>query len=910
MIETSEKLQEKSKTDGVVLEIVQGDENRAKEAVIYDRNGLFYPAYQAAAEVVEQIVARGLQFQKNDSQRRGSERTYDERRYDRRSAMEYEYPNNIIAFAAGRGMGKTSALISFSKALREMGNCSEEQAAGMWKENTRNSGFFVLPPIDPTIMEDRDCIAKVVLSRMFGEFREQSDRYLEQGEDRQIESARNELVDRFRRCYKSVDILKSILKQEEVYDDLLYLSQLGDSSNLKRDVKMLVTRFLEYGRPVTGHERNYLVLQIDDVDLNTRKAYDILEDLRKYFTLPNVIILLSADLVQLRQVIELNFINEYEKAMVYGNASEKRSKYLEMAENYLEKLIPKTHQIHLPEINKRAIERQKHLSVAYYDKDQNDLLEYEYCGLDKNVISDYQEILMRLIWEKTGIIFARKEYLSEILPQKLRGLAQFLEYMCFLKNLECKHVLAGEENRERLLHNLERYEEYLLRWRNDHFSTEQKEISDSLWESTDQDTINVLGNCIAEWKESKLPKKNERTYNADEIEEALEEMAVRGNGGTARFLLSYLSVHKSKMALLVLEKEDSFHDLLTLLGGNYIRTGFVEKANAEYMRFVIDEAKYRQNLQILLNGGETEGKEIYHVVSEKEGDFCFDLLHPLYGYLDNYSLGVKADAKNPEVLEDQKEYESILNSILQIVLNQDVKRRVQDEVSKLPSLFSVKTLAAGAIVREVYSRIDQAAAELSYLPIESHLTKIADRVERQISGYYDMVYLCNDTCAAYYFELLKAHLVDAIPQEQFDMQSPNANARNLEFMGNSAFSKIEQIEPANLEFNDIILQDAHIKKLFDTWNDYAENVNAQFSRIVGAFAEEFEVDSKEKQEGLSGIVEAVEGETEETKKVKETEQEQENSRKRKKTENLEKLMVSYNQTMEEWRREISSMQRG
>lgn len=269
MIEASEKLQQKSEKRGILLEIVQGDENRAKEAEIYGRNGLFYPAYQAAAEVVEQIVARGLQFQKNGVQKRGSERKYEERRHDRRPALEYEYPNNIIAFAAGRGMGKTSALISFSKALREMGSSSEEETAGMWKENTRNSGFFVLPPIDPTIMEDRDCIVKIVLSRMFGEFKEQTDRYLKQGEDRQIDSTRNELMGRFRSCYKSVDILKSILKQEEVYDDLLYLSELGDSSNLKRDVKMLVTRFLEYGTPVTGHERNYLVLQIDDVDLNT-----------------------------------------------------------------------------------------------------------------------------------------------------------------------------------------------------------------------------------------------------------------------------------------------------------------------------------------------------------------------------------------------------------------------------------------------------------------------------------------------------------------------------------------------------------------------------------------------------------------------------------------------------------------
>lgn len=635
-----------------------------------------------------------------------------------------------------------------------------------------------------------------------------------------------------------------------------------------------------------------------------------MEDLRKYFTLPNVIILLSADLKQLRQVIELNFINEYEKAISHEKNSERNSKYLEMAENYLEKLIPKTHQIYLPEINKRAIERQKYLSVAYYDKDQNDLLKYGYCGSEENVISDYQEILMRLIWEKTGIIFARKEYLSEILPQKLRGLAQFLDYMCFLKDLESKHVLADEGNRERILHNLERYEEYLLRWRNDHFSTEQKAIRERLWEVTDQDTINVLGDCVAEWKESTLPQKNERTYNADEIEEALEEMAVRGNGGTARFLLSYLSVHKSKMALLALEKEDSFHELLALLGGNYIRIGLGKKADTEYMRFAIDEAKYQQNLKILLNCGEMKEKQIYHVVSEREGDSYFDLLHPLYGYLDNFSLRVKADAKDPEALEDQKEYESIINSILQIVLNQDVKRKVQGEVSKLPSLSSFETKTAAVIVREAYSQIDHVAAELPYLPMESHLVKIADCVERQLPGYYDMVFLCNDTWAAYYFKLLRHELDHVIPTAQFDMQSPNVSARYLEFVQNSGFSKAEQIKPADLEYNDIIYQDADIKKLFDTWNEYAENVNAQFSRIVGAFAEEFEVDSKEKQEGLSGIVEVVEGETEETKKVKETEQEQENSRKRDKTENLEKLMVSYNQMMEEWRREISSMQRG
>ena len=105
----------------------------------------------------------------------------------------------------------------------------------------------------------------------------------------------------FAACYESVTALRNKDIRREEFDGLDLLERLGDSSRLKKQLAELVEQLLRFCCP-KGGKNAYLVLQIDDTDMNIQHAYSILEDLRRYLVIPRLIIVMAADLNHLTQV--------------------------------------------------------------------------------------------------------------------------------------------------------------------------------------------------------------------------------------------------------------------------------------------------------------------------------------------------------------------------------------------------------------------------------------------------------------------------------------------------------------------------------------------------------------------------------------------------------------------------------
>ena len=409
------------------IEIRRGDEYRTKLSSIYDKEDFFYEAYCKAAQGVRDIVQATKNYYRSE-QGNAQRRSWEQEPDDITEYMKLaSYPNNFVTFCAGRGQGKTSAMVSFSSSLHSLGRTPQEQ--DFWKKEITDNRFYVLDPIDPTMMDKEDSILRVIISRMF-------ERYAQDRPSVQ-RSARSEkepdLLKRFRKCYRNLDVLQKGRQLQDCYDDLEYLADLGDSSNMKRAFHGLVTLFLQLMFPrEEGSISQFLVVQIDDADLNASNAYRIVEELRKYCVVPNVIILMASDFEQLELTVEQYFVGEFEplhKSKGKDN-TEILSHCHKMMERYLDKLIPGARQVHLPKIDDYIRTQENELVLRYIESGQEDRSDSEKAP----PAEDYQDFLLKMIYEKTRLILIKPErYLHNLLPKTMRELTHLLAFLADLE---------------------------------------------------------------------------------------------------------------------------------------------------------------------------------------------------------------------------------------------------------------------------------------------------------------------------------------------------------------------------------------------------------------------------------------------------------------------------------------------
>lgn len=412
------------------IEVRHGDEYRTKVSRIYDKDDFFYEAYRKAAQGVRDIVEATEKYHESrceNCRREGRSRPgWDDwgRKSGRMERTSPEgYPNNFIAFCAGRGQGKTSAMVSFSTALRRLSEKEEQRE--FWRTDVLKSKFYVLAPIDPTMMNQEDSILRIVISRMFERYDTERERHRDWcGFSAEKEP---ELLNEFRQCYRSLDVLQKGRDLQDCYDDLDYLADLGDSSHMKESFQYLVSLFLELIYPKEDGERQrFLVIQIDDADLNASNAYRIVEELRKYCVVPNVIILMATDFEQLELTVEKHFLEELELLCKYKNEDKTILRHChKMTERYLDKLLPGTRQVHLPLIDRYIKDQENELELSYYDKG------------GKSHPEDYQDLLLQMIYQKTGLVLMKpSNYLHNLLPKTMRELTHILAFLSDLEDID------------------------------------------------------------------------------------------------------------------------------------------------------------------------------------------------------------------------------------------------------------------------------------------------------------------------------------------------------------------------------------------------------------------------------------------------------------------------------------------
>lgn len=337
-------------------------------------NSLFSDVYRKAEKYVRDIISENGRGKKS---------------LEHEMYCNDENFNNIIPFLGERGMGKTSAMVSFALSLQES---DKYESAG------RKVRFYLLPRIDVGMMVKGENLLDIILAKMWTSFEVKMNH--ENGFDPLTENLKNSFTNVKKWYQIYVDSMKGV--EKVTLTSTRELKELSKCLNLVDALKELIKNYLFYMRNDKSAE-NYMVITLDDLDVATENVYLIMEQIRLFLNLPNVIIFVSADIGRLfmhytkffAEMLlpnNLNILSTYEER---GNPDQKEQigRYVE---GYLAKTFPHNRRIYLPEV-----------SLLY---------ENEYIIEDDSINQDNEKNIKKLeykiIQDKTGILwypFGRKQ---------------------------------------------------------------------------------------------------------------------------------------------------------------------------------------------------------------------------------------------------------------------------------------------------------------------------------------------------------------------------------------------------------------------------------------------------------------------------------------------------------------------
>lgn len=461
---------------------------RAKiENKIINENDFFYDVYKNAWRIVNDIIQDIQIFIEKESNTK----------YAARFAG---LGNNIVFFSGGRGDGKTSAMRSFVKCLEGKVELGSENG----EEQMSKNKFIVLDSIDPSAMESGENIVRILISRMYHMFEKNEERV---NDVINYKKAKCELLEQFKKCYESIDSIKSDKTNDYDIDDLDRLSKLGSSAGLKEDIFQTVKNFLKIMNPKDNGNNRYMVVVIDDMDLAIKKIYRICEDIRNYLSVPNVIVLFAADYRQLLYAVYQKYLRSYRTLYKHQKDFDIEKECYSMAGRYLEKLFPIGHRIEMPKLENMIANRNTAIELRYckYNEKKNGWFMEALQEKIAEKYSEIQEQLLRILYLKTGMVFLRKPgTLHYIFPRTLRELTHFTRMLDDMESfgeegIDVSELFHNDAKRDSLLKNIVIFKQYFINyWCVNRLGIRQKELVEKIIEENENRNFDQISKVMNE----------------------------------------------------------------------------------------------------------------------------------------------------------------------------------------------------------------------------------------------------------------------------------------------------------------------------------------------------------------------------------------------------------------------------
>ncbi len=296
----------------------------------------------------------------------------------------YDTKSNILAFCGGRGYGKTSSVLNFIKILENI-DSKDDYYSDLIGENKskvyENTKFHKLDLIDPTLISDNESILEMVVSKIYGQIKDN----LKKTDDYELQGKVMKLLKETYKNIKTINEKKEDRLKKEIYSEniLETIERLDSSANIRNNIKNMVDLYFEIinsDNRSRENKNNVLIIPIDDIDMNLENAIELIEEIRRYLILPNVLILLAFDEKQMLDIIKENFLKKYSDKK--DTSSRIDIHCYELANNYLLKLIPPDNRLYTPNLSelfltskvkfreesKEPVDSTKYLINKIYDK--------------------------------------------------------------------------------------------------------------------------------------------------------------------------------------------------------------------------------------------------------------------------------------------------------------------------------------------------------------------------------------------------------------------------------------------------------------------------------------------------------------------------------------------------------------
>ncbi len=396
-----------------------------------------YEEYQKAFTMTQQIV-RSQQTNIGMGEGKGTERRNLEQIY------------NIITFSGPRGTGKTSMMLSFMEFLKDY--CHNLTTGNPKPDPMYNADFNVmftgLEYIDVSLLNNDEDILGSVLSKMLGKWedeekRSRGNRGILQTDG--YEYKKRQLYKMFVEVYKCLKNLKNANKlfddDDEMVIDALY--NLSMSRNLKKSFQTLVVRYLEimkYSRAGQNTENHFLVISIDDLDMNIRNAYRLLEEIRKYLMIPKVLVLMTVNTEQLEKICKEHYYSEFKNQPNMSENFINRSTL-----EYLDKIMPEHRKVILKSGKEWEFFSKKKLKIER-SINSNSNCNYETQGTIKEIIKKDFYIYFEMEFDLT-----KNTCMDYLIPGTIREFGEWIEKIDDFKNSKSLPSKADKDfnNKER-----------------------------------------------------------------------------------------------------------------------------------------------------------------------------------------------------------------------------------------------------------------------------------------------------------------------------------------------------------------------------------------------------------------------------------------------------------------------------
>ncbi len=310
---------------------------------------------------------------------------------------------SILAFCGDRGEGKSSCMESVLNMLKNKNDAQITTFMGEKYSKIKGTSFHILDTIDPAFFDEHHNVLELVLGQMFTNFKAKTNGY-DLAEKKEKRDRINGLQEKFHKAKWCLTQMERGLQSG--YDPIEELDALSAGMSLQKEMDQLIQGYLHFfNEDGQDEDKSFLVVSIDDLDLNVGQAYVMAEQIRKYLVSKHCILLVSLKVEQLIEVIT-NYLNK-------EAAPNKSLDSPAMAAKYVTKLIPTENRINMPKIYDLCDMR-----LAVY-KMPNDNAPKEYNSI--------KEAVVQLIFIKTRFLFYNgKGSVSPIVPNNLRSLRHLL----------------------------------------------------------------------------------------------------------------------------------------------------------------------------------------------------------------------------------------------------------------------------------------------------------------------------------------------------------------------------------------------------------------------------------------------------------------------------------------------------